>query len=360
MSQNTGITLFLLPRLGGAVWVSWPLDLVGVFEDHASQVAVLRCEMPMTKNPPPVPRALIVKPSKTTKALPNGLDDHTIWQGDAEDMLCALPAVPLFDLVVSSPPYNIGKSYEKKAALDDYLKWQERILDLIIPRIKDTGSLCWQVGNFVDNGQIVPLDIEMAPIFKKHGLKLRNRIIWHFGHGLHNKRRFSGRYEVVMWYSKTDDYQFDVDPVRIPSKYPGKRHFKGPNKGKLSGNPLGKNPEDVWTIPNVKSNHIEKTDHPCQFPVGLIERLVLSLTKPGQLVLDPFAGVGSAGVAAALHGRRFWGCELLPHYAKQGRQRIDDALSGVARYRPHDKELYDHTKSKLSQVVDNESEDADG
>lgn len=315
--------------------------------------------MPMTKNLPIVPCALIFEPSEATRGLAN-LGDYAIWQGDAEEMLRSAPAEPIFDLVVSSPPYNIGKSYEKKAALDDYLKWQERILDLIIPRIKHTGSLCWQVGNFVDNGQIVPLDIEMATIFKKHGLKLRNRIIWHFGHGLHNKRRFSGRYEVVMWYSKTDDYHFDVDPVRIPSKYPGKRHFKGPNKGKLSGNPLGKNPEDVWTIPNVKSNHIEKTDHPCQFPVGLIERLVLSLTKPGQLVFDPFAGVASAGVAAAIHGRRFWGCELLPHYAKQGRKRIDDALCGVARYRPHDKELYDHTKSKLSQVVDNESEELNG
>jgi adenine-specific DNA-methyltransferase len=254
--------------------------------------------------------------------------------------------------VVSSPPYNIGKSYEKKSALQSYLDWQERILDQIIPRLKDTGSLCWQVGNFVDNGHIQPLDIEMAYIFIKHGLKLRNRIIWHFGHGLHNKRRFSGRYEVVMWYSKTDDYFFDVDPVRIPSKYPGKRHFKGPKKGELSGNPLGKNPEDVWDIPNVKSNHIEKTDHPCQFPVGLIERLVLSMTKPGDLVFDPFSGVGSAGVAAAIHKRHFWGCELLADYAKQGKQRIDDALDGAAQYRPHDREVYDHTQSSLSRLVE--------
>lgn len=308
--------------------------------------------MSMNKLPPPAAaKTVVLKASKTAHALADIVKhSHAVWQGDTERMLSALPNVPLFDLVVSSPPYNIGKSYEKKAALDDYLAWQARILDLIIPRIKETGSLCWQVGNFMENGEIVPLDIEMAPIFKRHGLKLRNRIIWHFGHGLHNKHRFSGRYEVVMWYSKTDDYYFDVDPVRVPSKYPGKRHFKGPNKGKLSGNPRGKNPEDVWSIPNVKANHIEKTDHPCQFPVGLIERLVLSLTKPGQLVFDPFAGVGSAGVAAALHDRRFWGCELVPHYASQAKQRIDDAINGVARYRPHDKELYDHTKSKLSKV----------
>lgn len=297
---------------------------------------------------------------KKRSALSAGsLQPYTIWQGDTEDFLSALPEEQIFDLVISSPPYNIGKSYEKKSALEDYLQWQERILDLIIPRLKENGSLCWQVGNFVENGQIVPLDIEMAYIFKKHGLKLRNRIIWHFGHGLHNKRRFSGRYEVVMWYTKTDDYFFDVDPVRIRSKYPGKRHFKGPNKGKLSGNPLGKNPEDVWTIPNVKANHVEKTDHPCQFPVGLIERLILSMTKPGQLIFDPFSGVGSAGVAAALHQRHFWGCELQGNYAKQGKERIDSALNGTARYRPHDKELYDHTQSKLSELVTDDDQRSD-
>jgi len=274
--------------------------------------------------------------------------DHVIFQGDTEQFLSSLPETRLFDLVVTSPPYNIGKPYEKKDALEAYMAWQRRIIDLIVPRLKPEGSLCWQVGNFVDNGQIVPLDIEFAPIFKAHGLQMRNRIIWHFGHGLHTKRRFSGRYEVVLWYTKTDDYHFDLDAVRVPSKYPGKKHFKGPKKGQVSGNPLGKNPEDVWNIPNVKSNHVEKMGHPCQFPVGLIERLVLSMTKPGGLVFDPFAGVASAGVAAAIHGRRFWGCEIMEDYAQAGLERLNAALSGEARYRPHDKPLYDHTQSALS------------
>ena len=275
---------------------------------------------------------------------------RAIWRGDSEAFLAGLPETPLFDLVVTSPPYNIGKSYEKKDDLDNYLEWQERIIDLVVPRIKDTGSLCWQVGNFVDNGQIAPLDIEFAPIFKKHGLQLRNRIVWHFGHGLHTRRRFSGRYEVVMWYTKTDDYLFDLDAVRVPSKYPGKKHFKGPKKGLVSGNPLGKNPEDVWNIPNVKSNHVEKTGHPCQFPVALIERFVLSMTRPGALVFDPFAGVASAGVAAVLHGRRFWGSEIDAGYATVGFKRMTEAAEGRAKYRPHDQPLYDHTQSALSRV----------
>lgn len=278
--------------------------------------------------------------------------DHAIWQGDCEALLAKLPKEPIFDLIVTSPPYNIGKSYEKQTGLDAYLAWQERIIDELIPRLKEGGSLCWQVGNYVKNNEVFPLDIEFAPIFKRHGLRLRNRIVWQFGHGLHNKRRFSGRYEVVLWYTKSgpkdEGYTFNLDAVRVAAKYPGKKHFKGPKAGDLSGNPLGKNPEDVWSIPNVKSNHIEKTDHPCQFPVGLIERLVLALTNPGDLVFDPFAGVASAGVAAALHGRRFWGTELIPEYAKVGKQRIDEAISGVAKYRPHDKPLHDHTQSALA------------
>jgi len=278
--------------------------------------------------------------------------DHLIWKGKTEELLALLPREPIFDLVVTSPPYNIGKEYEKRTTLQRYLLWQESIVNEIVPRVKQGGSICWQVGNFVEDNELFPLDIEFASIFKKHQLHLRNRIIWHFGHGLHTQRRFSGRYEVVMWYTKTnsakDTYVFNLDAVRVPSKYPGKKHFKGPNVGQLSGNPLGKNPEDVWNIPNVKSNHIEKTDHPCQFPVGLIERLVLSFTNKGGLVFDPFAGVGSAGVAAAIHGRRFLGAELQEGYARTAVQRIQDAVNGNAKYRPHDKPLYDHTQSQLS------------
>ncbi|WP_341793519.1 site-specific DNA-methyltransferase [Rickettsia endosymbiont of Ceutorhynchus obstrictus] len=279
--------------------------------------------------------------------------DYAVWLGDVEKFLSNLPMEPIFDLIITSPPYNIGKPYEKKNDLQIYLEWQKRIIDQLIPRLKSTGSICWQVGNFIDNGYIVPLDIEFAPMFKEHKLQMRNRIIWHFGHGLHSKKRFSGRYEVVLWYTKSNEYTFNLDDVRVPSKYPGKRHFKGPKAGQLSGHPLGKNPDDIWNIPNVKSNHVEKTSHPCQFPVGLIERLTLAITDKSDLIFDPFAGVASAGVAAAIHSRRFWGCELNKEYAKIGITRLEEALKGQARYRPHDKPLYDHTKSNLSLMPEN-------
>jgi adenine-specific DNA-methyltransferase len=228
-------------------------------------------------------------PVKIISSFENGLprDDYYLWHGDVVEYLDKLPLTVKFDLVITSPPYNIGKEYEIKTNLNEYISWQKRIIEKIIPHVNKTGSICWQVGNYIENGAIWPLDLEIAPIFRGLGMQLRNRIVWHFGHGLHNKRRFSGRYEVVLWFTKSDDYVFNLDAVRIPAKYPSKKHFKGPKIGQYSSNPLGKNPEDVWDIPNVKSNHVEKTIHPCQFPVGLVERLVLSMTNPGDLVFDP-------------------------------------------------------------------------
>lgn len=288
----------------------------------------------------------IIRDEETIKTV--SLNDIAIFGMDVEKFLDTLPPRPIFDLVVTSPPYNIGKEYEKKVPLEQYMAWQKRIIQKIYIRLKDTGSICWQVGNYIDNGSITPLDFEFAPIFKELNMQLRNRIIWHFGHGLHSKKRFSGRYEVILWYTKTDKYTFNLDPVRIPAKYPGKRYFKGPNKGQLSGNPLGKNPEDVWEVPNVKSNHVEKTAHPCQFPVGLIERLILSMTNSGELVFDPFAGVASAGVAAVIHDRAFWGCEIVDEYIDIGKQRLQASVDGTVKYRPYDKPIYDSSKSNLS------------
>ena len=247
-------------------------------------------------------------------------------------------------LIATSPPYNLGKSYEQRSPLDSYLDDQAQVIAECVRLLHPAGSLCWQVGNYVTVGEVVPLDVMLYPLFKAHGLKLRNRIVWHFGHGLHSSRRLSGRYETINWFTKTDDYTFNLDPIRVPSKYPNKRHFKGPNIGKLSGNPLGKNPSDVWEFPNVKSNHVEKTIHPCQFPVELVERLVLSMTDPDDIVLDPYMGVGSSVVAAAMHNRQGYGCDVVQEYVDIARQRVDALRAGTLRTRPMGKPVYDPTK----------------
>ena len=246
-----------------------------------------------------------------------------------------------FKLIVTSPPYNLGKVYEGKEPLDTYLAMQERVIDECVRLLDDKGSICWQVGNYVENGEIIPLDALLYPVFRAQGLKLRNRIVWHFGHGLHCTRRLSGRYETINWWTKGDDYTWNLDEIRVPPKYPNKKHFKGPNKGKLSCNPKGKNPSDVWVFPNVKSNHPEKTIHPCQFPVELVERLVLSMTDIGDAVFDPYMGVGSAVVAALLHDREGHGCDVVQEYVDIAHDRVKELQAGQLQHRPMGKPVYD-------------------
>lgn len=263
-----------------------------------------------------------------------------VYPGDCLDLFSKIPDESI-QLVVTSPPYNIGKEYEKKLDLDLYLHQQERVIAEAVRAISPRGSICWQVGNYVSDGSIIPLDTVIYPIFAGLGLKMRNRIIWHFEHGLHCRRRFSGRYETIIWFTKSDDYFFDLDPIRVPQKYPGKKYFKGPKAGQFSCNPLGKNPGDLWVIPNVKSNHVEKTDHPCQFPVELIERLVLALTTKDDWVLDPFLGTGTSIIAAIRHGRRGAGAEIVPRYVEVARERIEQEMLGTLRTRPMERPVYD-------------------
>jgi adenine-specific DNA-methyltransferase len=245
-------------------------------------------------------------------------------------------------LVVTSPPYNVGKEYERALTVEEYVAQQEATLRECVRVLAEDGSLCWQVGNYVAGpSRIVPIDCLLWPVFERLGLRLRNRVVWTFGHGEHCKRRLSPRYETLLWFTRTDGYVFDVDPIRVPQKYPGKKAFRGPRAGQYVCHPLGKNPGDVWEIPNVKSAHPEKTEHPCQFPVELVERLVLALTRAGDLVVDPYCGVGSALVAAVKHGRRAAGADIEPRYVEIARARLAALRDGTLRLRPMGKPLLD-------------------
>jgi adenine-specific DNA-methyltransferase len=285
-----------------------------------------------------------------------------LYPGDTQDFLPTIPDNSVA-LIITSPPYNLGKNYEKKVTIEAYLESQIPIIEQLYRVLREDGSICWQVGNYVNNFEVYPLDIFYYNIFKKFNLFLRNRIVWHFAHGLHASKRFSGRYETILWFTKSDRYIFNLDAVRIPSKYPGKRHYKGKNKGKPSGNPKGKNPSDfweiaenewdkeVWEIPNVKSNHPEKTIHPCQYPVELVERCVLALTQENDWVFDPYAGVGSALIAAIKHNRRAMGSEKEREYIQIARDRIDSYCKGTLPLRPMGKPVHVPTgREKVSQI----------
>ncbi len=285
-----------------------------------------------------------------------------LYPGDAEAFLDTIPSNSVA-LIVTSPPYNIGKNYEQKIALEKYLETQEKIISELYRVLREDGSICWQVGNFIQKSEVYPLDIFYYEIFKNLNMFLRNRIVWHYGHGLHAKKRFSGRYETILWFSKSENYIFNLDRVRVPSKYPGKRHYKGAKKGQISGNKKGKNPSDVWEIvvkdwedgiwdiPNVKSNHPEKTNHPCQYPVELVERCVLALTNEDDWVLDPYAGAGTSLIAAIKNKRKAMGSEKELDYIEIAKKRINSYYDGSLRTRPLGKPVYVPTgKEKVSQI----------
>lgn len=251
-------------------------------------------------------------------------EKQRLIQGDSKKVMRNLRDESV-QTIVTSPPYNLGKEYEEKSPLDKFMSEMRVVINECFRVLKPGGSIFWQVGSYVHKGSVLPLDVLMCPEFLQLGATLRNRIIWTFGHGLHCKKRFSGRHESILWLTKGDDYVFNLDPVRVPSKYPMKRHYKGPNKGLLSGNPLGKNPGDVWDIPNIKHNHPEKTSHPCQFPIALAERAILCSSHPGDTILDPFLGSGTTVVAAQSLRRDWIGIEKRSDYIEIAKNRLAQA-----------------------------------
>jgi adenine-specific DNA-methyltransferase len=272
-----------------------------------------------------------------------------IQLGDCMDLLAGLPA-GCVDLIVSSPPYNLGKEYEAKRELAIYLNKQRTVLKECNRILKRTGSLFWQVGSFSEKGMLIPLDTRFFPILESFRMIPRNRIVWARQHGLHASKKFSCRYETILWFTKSDDYRFDLDAIRVPQKYQNKKFHRGDKKGELSCNPHGKNPGDIWLFRNVKHNHEEQTIHPCQFPEDLIARIVLSTTAPGQIVFDPYMGTGTVAVVARDHGRHFLGAELDPTYHAVALRRLQgepDANGGF----PNLKTLRDYCERTRKPVT---------
>ena len=243
-----------------------------------------------------------------------------------EDCLKFLKKLPnnSIDLIVSSPPYNLGKEYEKRVALKKYLNSQKKVLTECSRVLKNTGSIFWQVGAYSENGILIPLDIPFFNILEDLNMQPRNRIIWARQHGLHARNKFSCRHETILWFTKSDKYKFFLDQIRVPQKYQNKKSYSGDNKGKLSSNPDGKNPGDLWVFRNVKHNHEEQTIHPCQFPEDLIARIILSTTKKNDIVFDPYMGTGTVAVVAKEFDRTYLGTEIEKKYLETAKLRINN------------------------------------
>lgn len=219
-------------------------------------------------------------------------------------------------LVLTSIPYNLGKAYGSGVNADCmrhvyYIGFIMQVISECSRILAPGGTLFLQVGSTRDEiDQIVPLDVLLFDPIKRSGLAYRSRVAWVVPHGLTPRRRLSERYETALIFSKGEQAVFNPTPGRTPQKQPGKRAFKGQNKGRISSHPFGAWPSNVWTIPNIGANNGEKTGHPAQFPLELATRAIQIYTNPGDLVVDPFSGSGTTHVGARATGRAFTGCDL--------------------------------------------------
>lgn len=249
--------------------------------------------------------------------------DVLIYNMDCLEAMRKLPA-DMVDIAVTSPPYNIGKSYENIIALKDYISWCSNWMSELHRISKDDGSFWLNVGYLeVENkGLAVPIPYLL---WDKSDFYLIQEIVWNYSAGVACKKRLSPRNEKILWYVKNqDNYKFNLDDIRDPNvKYPNQK-----KNGKLKCNPLGKNPSDVWQISKVTSgknrSSKERTEHPAQFPLEMIDRIIKAGSNNRDLVIDPFMGSGTTAIAALKNGRKVIGFEVNSDYVKIIANRIDE------------------------------------
>lgn len=253
---------------------------------------------------------------------------------DVTDFLELLPDNSV-QLHVTSPPYNVKRSYSDAPNADCmrhlyYLGWLVQLISEVARTLKPGGTVVFQVGLTQDDaGERFPLDILLDPFFRKAGLTYQNRVVWPTQNGLTPKRRLAERYETALVFSKGEP-KFNANAIRVAQKYPGKRHYKGPNVGKLSGHVLGGWPIDVWHINHLQHNHPEKSSHPAAFPKEFPKRAILAYTEPGDLVCDMFSGSGATEIAAIESGRAFVGCDA--GYSQLRADRVAEAQVDTVCY----------------------------
>jgi adenine-specific DNA-methyltransferase len=247
-----------------------------------------------------------------------------LYCGDCGALLSRLESAKLLvDLTITSPPYNIGKEYEAPMSLEEYIKWCSRWMNQVFNLTKAQGAFWLNVGYLEVEGKGLCVPIPYL-LWDKSPFYLLQEIVWKYGAGVAVKRRLSPRNEKWLFYVKDrTDYTFHLDEIRDPNvKYP---HQK--KNGKYRCNPLGKNPSDVWEFPKVttgkKRSSKERTGHPAQFPLRVVERIIKASSNELDLVLDPYAGSCSAGIAAAGLGRIFLGIEIKPEYCELAIRRYE-------------------------------------
>ena len=233
----------------------------------------------------------------------------------------------IVDLIVTSPPYNIGKEYEKIKSISEYINWSIEWITDSANLLKPNGALLLNIGYLkIENiGRAVPIPYLL---WDKIPLYLNQEIVWNYSAGVACKHYLSPRNEKVLWYVKDkDNYTFNLDDIRDKNvKYPNSKR-----NGKLRVNTLGKNPSDVWEIAKVTTgknrSSAERTSHPCQFPTDLIDRIILGFSNTHNIVFDPFVGSGTTFESCIRNNRYCIGFEIREDYCKILKSRIEHILN---------------------------------
>ncbi|NUQ64677.1 MAG: site-specific DNA-methyltransferase [Pirellulales bacterium] len=253
-------------------------------------------------------------------------EDYVIYCSDCLDLLEAVRE-EVFALTVTSPPYNIGKEYEDPLPLEDYLSWCQRWMAQIYRITLPAGAFWLNVGYIPIPGKARALPLPYL-LWNRSPFHLIQEVVWNYGAGVASRKSLSPRNEKLLWYVKDPaNYTFNLDAIRDPDvKYP---HQK--KNGRLRCNTIGKNPSDVWQIAKVTSGQDraspERTPHPAQFPLDLVDRIILGFSNPGDLVLDPFIGSGTVALSCLAHDRKVIGIEINPDYCRIAEQRIKRFLA---------------------------------
>jgi adenine-specific DNA-methyltransferase len=233
----------------------------------------------------------------------------------------------LFDAIITSPPYNIGKEYENIKPLQDYINWSALWISDSSKMLVPNGTLLLNLGYISIEGQAHAVPLPYL-LWDKVPLYLNQEIIWNYSAGVACKNYLSPRNEKILWYVKdSKNYIFNLDSIRDKNvKYPNSKR-----NGKPRVNTLGKNPSDVWEIAKVTTGYNrsseERTPHPCQFPTDLIDRLVLGFTNAEGIVFDPFVGSGTTFESCIKNMRYCVGFEIKPEYCKIAKDRIRNLRS---------------------------------
>jgi len=253
-------------------------------------------------------------------------DGVAIYQTDCLEAMKKLPE-GVFNTTITSPPYNIGKEYEELAHLDDYLNWCEGWIEQVHRLTANDGTFWLNIGYLEVEGKGLAVPIPYL-LWDRTPFYLLQEVVWNYAAGVACKKRFSPRNEKLLWYVKDPKgYTFNLDDVRDPNvKYPNQK-----KNGKLKCNPLGKNPSDVWQITKVTSGRnrasVERTPHPAQFPMALVERMLKASSNEHDVILDPFMGSGSTAECALRNNRYVIGFELEEKYIGYAENRITNYLN---------------------------------